>query len=94
MIIDMTQSISARAELGDSSLPDFHRFQLEQCIVWNRDDQVRATLANLQTALKDGRFYNSIPPEAYWQPVEDEMVSPLSACDTSNKSDSLRTVPI
>jgi len=72
--IDMRRSISARAELGNSSLPDFHRFHLEQCIVWNRDQQVRATLANLQTAVKDGKSYNSISPEAYWQAVEDETV--------------------
>jgi hypothetical protein len=75
VIIDMAQSIFARAESGDSSLPDFHRFHLEQCIVWNREHQVRATLAALRTALEKRVTYKSIPPEAYWQSLSPEAVS-------------------
>jgi hypothetical protein len=74
LIIDMAQSIFAREGPSDSSLPDFHRFHLEQCIVWDREDQVRATLANFQTALEKREFYEVVAPEAYWQTAQPEAV--------------------
>jgi hypothetical protein len=65
--IDLSQAISAKIKHSSTNLPDFHRFNLEQCMVWDYERQVREVLSRLQTMLRGGRTFEALSPESYWR---------------------------
>lgn len=64
---------------GNSPLPDYHRFNLEQCIVWNKISVVEDILTRMNESVKDGVAYRQLDPEAYWLSSSNQ-VRGLSTC--------------
>jgi hypothetical protein len=48
-------------------LPDFQRFNLEQCMVWGKQQVARQVLRRLDTMWTYGSPYESLLPENYWK---------------------------
>lgn len=55
-----------RSNEGCTGLPDFHRFNLEQCLVWNHEGRVRDILARLDLTVQGTREYVALSPEEFW----------------------------
>ena len=65
---------------GCTALPDFHRFHLEQCVVWNREEQIRNILLRLDKTLGGVSRYANLSPEEFWsadKPIDAVRAKPL-----------------
>jgi hypothetical protein len=68
--LDLTTADLKRLRQGRTRLPDFHRFHLEQCIVWNREAELQDILARLNSALDGKQEYQALSPESFWNEGE------------------------